>query len=120
LIGSLTKRFQTLLLITSVNGNGDHQGIIVTIVLIAVACIRLDGPVELMDAIVSKKLPDATFSTVDAYFDAVEKSNLPVVKEELQHHARGCYSAVSYVKEMNRKCEENLLEAERYALLANR
>ena len=79
------------------------------------------GPsAELLDAIEAKQLDDAVFSTVDRYFDAVDKQDLPVVNEELQHHARGCYSAVSYVKEMNRTCEQTILEAERYALLANR
>ena len=79
------------------------------------------GPtVELIEAIRTKNIPDACFATVDDYFSEVRKENLPVVKEELQHHARGCYSAVSYAKTMNRCCEENLLTAERICLLANK
>ena len=37
------------------------------------------------------------FSWPDAYFDAIagETGELPVVREELQYHAVGCYSAVS-------------------------
>lgn len=79
------------------------------------------GPsAKLIDAIEALGLPETGFSTVDRYFDEVDRKGLPVVAEELQHHARGCYSVVTYVKEMNRKCEQTLLEAERYALLANR
>ena len=79
------------------------------------------GPsAKLIDLIQEKNIPIAEFSTVDRYFGEVEKEGLPIVTGELQHHARGCYSTVSYVKEMNRKCECTLLEAERYALLANR
>ena len=79
------------------------------------------GPtVRTIDYIKGKNVPGDLFSTVDEYFADVDKSNLPVVREELQHHARGCYSATSYVKAMNRRCEENLLAAERYAVMANR
>jgi len=73
-----------------------------------------------IDYIKGKGDPDDLFSTVDEYFTNVDKTNLPVVKEELQHHARGCYSATSYVKTMNRRCEENLLTAERFCVMANR
>ena len=60
------------------------------------------------------------FATVDDFFDNNENTNLPIHSSELQHHARGCYSAMSEVKEMNRKCEENLLAAERICMLANK
>lgn len=79
------------------------------------------GPtVRTIDYIKGKGVPGDLFSTVDEYFADVDKRDLPVVREELQHHARGCYSATSYVKAMNRRCEENLLAAERYAVMANR
>jgi len=79
------------------------------------------GPsAKLIDFIQEKNLPIAKFSTVDRYFDEVEKQGLPTYQGGLHHHARGCYSVMSYVKEMNRKCEETILEAERYCLLANR
>jgi len=79
------------------------------------------GPTaELIDEIKSRNIPCSGFATVDEYFSEVEKDGLPVVAEELQHHARGCYSATSYVKTMNRRCEENLLAAERFCLLASR
>ena len=79
------------------------------------------GPsAKLIDRILEKNLPSTKLSTVDTYFSEVDKRNLPVIEGELLHHARGCYSVVTYVKDMNRKCEETILEAERYALLANR
>lgn len=43
---------------------------------------------------------------------------LSVLKEELQHHASGCYSAVSEVKTLLRKGETKLTVAERMSVLA--
>jgi len=63
---------------------------------------------------------DIRFSWPDAYFDAVaeETDGLPVVREELQYHAIGCYSAISALKRSYRKAECGLLLAERMASLA--
>ena len=53
------------------------------------------------------------------FFEKFERENeLTVVKEELQHHASGCYSAVSEIKKVLRKGETKLGAAERFALLA--
>jgi len=60
------------------------------------------------------------YETVGAYFDKVRNDDLPTIQGELQHHARGCYSAESSIKKGNRKCEENLIAAERLCLMANR
>jgi len=73
---------------------------------------------ELVRYLKELNLPDGGFSTPDTYFDQVETQKVPTIREELQHHARGCYSTVTYIKEMNRKCEANLLAAERLCLLA--
>ena len=79
------------------------------------------GPsAKMLSAIVENMRENYTFASVDDFFDNNENSFLPVVDTELQHHARGCYSAMSEVKELNRRCEENLLAAERLCLLANR
>ena len=79
------------------------------------------GPsARLIDAIKERAYPNAVFSTPDEYFADMNKDALPVVAEELQHHARGCYSATSVIKAMNRRAEENLLAAERFCLLANK
>ena len=54
------------------------------------------------------------FSTVTDYFDYIENSGkpLPVYENDLQHHASGCYSAVSLIKSLIRKSENELLTAE--------
>ncbi|HPD16461.1 MAG TPA: glycoside hydrolase family 38 C-terminal domain-containing protein [Planctomycetota bacterium] len=64
--------------------------------------------------------PNAVFSTPQRFFDAVagERDRLPVVADELQHHARGCYSVVAAIKRANHECEELLLAAERFAAIA--
>lgn len=60
------------------------------------------------------------FSSPDEYFRSVEAigDGLPLVKGDLQHHSSGCYSAMSEVKESNRKTEFRLLEAEKLCALA--
>ena len=68
---------------------------------------------------------DAPFELIMAdpveFFDKYEKDHpdMCVVDEELQHHASGCYSAVSEVKTLLRKGETKLTAAEKYAVLAN-
>ena len=58
------------------------------------------------------------YSHPDALFDTCDKSKLPVLKEDLQYHAKGCYSAMSEVKANNRKCENALLRAEKLSVLS--
>ena len=74
--------------------------------------------IELLNEIEKVKPADAIYSTPDEYFEKVDKSNLNTVKGDLQHHARGCYSAETSVKSGNRKCEQNLLGAERFSVMA--
>jgi alpha-mannosidase len=45
--------------------------------------------------------------------------SLPVVHDALQHHARGCYSAHSGIKQWNRRAENALLRAEKLATVAH-
>ena len=59
------------------------------------------------------------YATVGAYFDKVRGDTLPPIQGELQHHARGCYSAETSIKKGNRKCEENLIAAERLCVMAS-
>ena len=67
---------------------------------------------------------DAPFELIMAdpveFFEKYEKDHpdMWVVDEELQHHASGCYSAVSEVKTLLRKGETKLTAAEKYAVLA--
>lgn len=52
------------------------------------------------------------------FFEEYENGHtMSVLKDELQHHASGCYSAVSEVKTLMRKGETKLSEAERYLVL---
>jgi alpha-mannosidase len=63
--------------------------------------------------------PRIRFSTLDRYFAALEPraASLPTVTGELQHHARGCYSACASIKAWNRESEWALLAAEKLASL---
>ncbi|MGA8116969.1 MAG: glycoside hydrolase family 38 C-terminal domain-containing protein [Actinocatenispora sp.] len=55
------------------------------------------------------------FSSPARYFDRLADVDLPTWHEDLQLHAVGCYSAHSGVKQWNRRAEQALLEAERWA-----
>ncbi|UCH35821.1 MAG: alpha-mannosidase [Armatimonadota bacterium] len=66
--------------------------------------------------------PNVVCSTPDAFFVAIRKEtdDFPVVRDELQHHAPGCYAAVSEVKRRNRHSEMLLMTAEKFAAVARR
>src|SRR6266496_1407466 len=59
-------------------------------------------------------------STARRFFDRLleRDDELPVVAGELQHHAVGCYSAHAAVKSWNRRAENLLLAAEKWAAVA--
>jgi alpha-mannosidase len=67
-------------------------------------------------------MPELRFSTLREFFQAVEASpamsKLPVVRDELQHHARGCYSAYGEGKYQNRRVERKLVQTETSAVVA--
>jgi len=92
-------------------GVGDHGG--------AVTREQIRKVLELQK---DPNLPEMRWSTLAAYFNAVEKSpgfvSVPVVKDELQHHARGCYSAYGEGKYLNRRAERMLGEAEAISVAA--
>lgn len=58
------------------------------------------------------------FSSPDEYFEKADFGEVPVVEGDLQHHARGCYSAHSKTKALNRSTEHLLLSAEKLAVTA--
>ncbi|MCL2507903.1 MAG: alpha-mannosidase [Oscillospiraceae bacterium] len=60
------------------------------------------------------------FSSPDDYFDEMcaARFDIPAWSEDLQHHASGCYSATSMVKQLNRKAENWLQAAEKWNTLA--
>jgi len=61
-----------------------------------------------------------TCSSARAFFDAVAVDDtIPVYSDEMQHHAVGCYSAHSGVKRWNRRAENLLQRAEKWAAIAD-
>lgn len=68
-----------------------------------------------------KGAPAVFFSTMDRYFEEIEKENLnlPVVKEDLQHHAPGCYTAGVEIKKGNRQSETALVTAEKLSAIGS-
>lgn len=66
--------------------------------------------------------PTLLFSTPEIYFSEIRKMtdlNLPVVQDDLQHHAVGCYTAESQIKKDNRASELLLMTGEKLASLAS-
>lgn len=68
----------------------------------------------------TKEGVDLVLGDPNSYFtDLLSKGKpLPVVHDDLQHHASGCYSVQSAIKRMNRRAEHALLRTERLASLA--
>lgn len=66
--------------------------------------------------------PTLIYSTPDQYFSEIRAKkwlDLPVVQDELQHHAVGCYTAESRIKKDNRTTEMALTTAEKLASLSS-
>lgn len=62
-------------------------------------------------------------SSPDIYFQKLQQKpdilkSLTVVKEDLQHHASGCYSAHAKIKKYNRKSEIQAISAEKLATIS--
>jgi alpha-mannosidase len=67
-------------------------------------------------------MPRLQHSTPRRFFDSMlaRADDLPVVRDDLQHHAVGCYSAHSGIKRWNRRAENALLAAEAWSAVASR
>lgn len=63
---------------------------------------------------------EVIFSDVGDFFAHITpwESALPVHTDDLQHHASGCYSAVSFIKNGVRRAENALYSAEVFAFMA--
>jgi len=76
----------------------------------------------ILDAGKEPDLPRLVFSTLESYFVAFTASTpaegIPTIDTNLQHHARGCYTAHAEVKRLNRRTEHGLMAAERWAAVA--
>ena len=90
-------------------GVGNHGGGPTKEAIAAIEKARTSGP------------PIVQFSTLVAYVEAVRNSTaphaLPVIADDLQHHAQGCYTAHAGIKRWNRRAEQGLMTAERLAAM---
>ena len=89
-------------------GVGNHGGGPTKTNIETIARLAESSDVELVQS-----SPGQFFSELDG-----RAGTLPVVRDELQHHASGCYAAHSGVKRWNRQAENALLMAEKFATLA--
>jgi alpha-mannosidase len=107
-IESLSQSREPLLLLLF--GRGDHGG-----------GPEEDDILEILKLKEQKRDLVIKFGTPEEFFKKLESLNLsfPVVKDELQHHASGCYSVLSEVKRLNRKAENSLMVAERYSTISS-
>jgi alpha-mannosidase len=66
------------------------------------------------------EFPALVFSSPDQFFAEVTRNghSFPVVHDDLQHHASGCYAAHSAIKRWNRQSENRLLAAEKLSVVA--
>jgi alpha-mannosidase len=67
-------------------------------------------------------MPRLEHSTPERFFDAVRANgydSLPIVADDLQHHAVGCYAAHSGIKRWNRRAENELGTAEAWSAVAS-
>ena len=75
--------------------------------------------IALLDDLIQKN-PDGKyiFSDPVRYFRELPLEKLKLLRDDLQNHASGCYTAVMKVKELNRKAEEYLISAEKFTAMA--
>jgi alpha-mannosidase len=67
-----------------------------------------------------KGAPTIFYSTPERYFNEIRENmnlTLPLVKDDLQHHAAGCYTAESSIKKGNRQAETALIKAEKISAI---
>ena len=76
-----------------------------------------------LERVAVERNDEVCFSGPNRLFEELSpamRAKLPVVCEDLQHHASGCYAANAPVKTANRRAENALYAAEKYDLLATR
>lgn len=79
------------------------------------------GPTVSLLNLMHESLDDRfIYSDPNAFFAAQKGKELPVLRaDDLQYHAKGCYSAMSEIKANNRRSENALLSAERSSVLSH-
>lgn len=77
---------------------------------------------KMLNELMEQEPGETAFSSPERYFRQLISGGCryPAVTQELQHHAVGCYSAISEIKANNRKAECMLVSAEKMTVLANR
>ncbi len=77
--------------------------------------------IQKIEALQKGPFPGIRFSSLENYVEKIQQQidQLPTVRTELQHHARGCYSACADVKMWDRQTTAALLVAEKVASLAS-
>lgn len=92
-------------------GVGDHGGAVTAEEVRRVSALQSDPA-----------LPELRWSTLQQFFAAARIdpafANLPVITGDLQHHARGCYSAFGEGKYLNRRVERSLVASETIAVVS--
>ena len=92
-------------------GAGDHGG------------GATDANIKSIQQIMSEPgAPILAYSTPEKYFSEIRARkglDLPMVQDDLQHHAVGCYTAESRIKKDNRSTEMALTTAEKLASLSS-
>ncbi|MGN0546736.1 MAG: alpha-mannosidase [Acutalibacteraceae bacterium] len=80
------------------------------------------GDIEYLMQLKEEGFAELKFSSPEEYFtqQCADKLDLPVWKDDLQHHASGCYSATSMMKQLNRKAEYWLQNAEKWNTVASK
>ena len=79
------------------------------------------GPTkELLDWMKENLGENFVYSTPNEYFASIDRSTRPVVTDDLQFHAKGCYSVHSGIKSTNRKGENRLTATEGFSVMANK
>lgn len=70
--------------------------------------------------VLQEKYPGLKYLSLEDYVSRVKSGghSFPVIDDELQHHARGCYSACADVKMWNFRAENALIDAEKTAAAA--
>ncbi len=63
--------------------------------------------------------PHMVMGTIEEFFSEVGKKEHPHYIGDLQHHASGCYSAHSQIKQQNRDAEHMLITAESWSAVAD-
>jgi alpha-mannosidase len=93
-------------------GVGDHGGAVTKAQLAQIVAMQSDTT-----------LPELRWSTLHDFFSSIEKSipgqDIPVIRGDLQHHSRGCYSACGEEKFQNRRAEHQLFYTESVAVAAS-